>query len=68
MIDSHCHLADDAFAADLTEVIERSKGAGIERVLVILEAANAQEEAQAQKVHLPLPPCPSRWASCSKTL
>ena len=51
MIDSHCHLADDAFAADLTEVIERSKGAGIERVLVILEAANAQEEAQAQKVH-----------------
>lgn len=49
MIDSHCHLADEIFQADLLEVIERSKGAGIERLLVILEAANVQEEAQAKK-------------------
>ncbi len=51
MIDSHCHLADEIFANDLVDVIERSKGAGLERVLVILEAANSQEEAQAQKAH-----------------
>ena len=51
MIDSHCHLADEIFAADLADVIERSKSAGVERVLVILEAANAQEEAQAKKAH-----------------
>ncbi len=51
MIDSHCHLADDMFAADLAEVIERSKVAGVERVLVILEAANPQEEEQAKKAH-----------------
>ncbi len=51
MIDSHCHLADETFAADLAEVIERSKGAGVERVLVILEAANPQEEAQAKTAH-----------------
>jgi TatD DNase family protein len=47
MIDSHCHLADDTFAADLGPVIERAKAAGLERVLVVLEAGNAQEAEQA---------------------
>ncbi|MEQ1730752.1 MAG: TatD family hydrolase [Vicinamibacterales bacterium] len=51
MIDSHCHLADEIFATDLVEVIERSRGAGIERVLVILEATNPAEESQATKAH-----------------
>jgi len=51
MIDSHCHLADEIFATDLVEVIERSRGAGIERVLVILEATNPAEEAQATTAH-----------------
>ena len=50
MIDSHCHLADQAFAADLDEVIRRARDAGIERALVILEAGNATEAAQAERV------------------
>ena len=51
MIDSHCHLADEVFEADLPDVITRTKEAGFERVLVILEAGNAKEEGQAKKVH-----------------
>ena len=50
MIDSHCHLADDTFAADLEGVIRRAQDAGLERALVILEAGNAKEAAQAQRV------------------
>ena len=50
MIDSHCHLADDAFAADLEAVVARAKEAGLERVCVILEAGNASEEAQARRL------------------
>ena len=50
MIDSHCHLADETFAADL----ERGRRAarrtpGVERALVILEAGNAKEAAQAER-------------------
>ena len=29
MIDSHCHLADDAFTKDLPEVLERAQAAGL---------------------------------------
>ena len=50
MIDSHCHLADETFAADLDEVIARAREAGVERALVILEAGNAKEAAQAARV------------------
>jgi TatD DNase family protein len=50
MIDSHCHLADDAFEADLDAVIARAKQAGVERVMAILEAENAREEAQADRL------------------
>jgi len=48
VIDSHCHLADHVFAADLPAVVERAKAAGLERALVILEAGNASEAAQAR--------------------
>ena len=51
MIDSHCHLADEVFSADLAEVIGRSRDAGIERVLVILEGGNLAEEVQAGRAH-----------------
>lgn len=47
MIDSHCHLADAAFAADLEAVVERARAEGLERVLVVLEAGNANEASQA---------------------
>jgi TatD DNase family protein len=50
MIDSHCHLADEAFAVDLEAVIERAKAAGLERALVILEAGNVREADQARRV------------------
>ncbi len=50
MIDSHCHLADPTFAADLEAVVARAKDAGVERVCVILEAGNAAEEAQAKRL------------------
>ena len=50
MIDSHCHLADETFATDLDQVIARAREAGVERALVILEAGNAKEAAQAERV------------------
>lgn len=50
MIDSHCHLADAVFSADLDLVVGRAKDAGVERVLVVLEAGNEQEAAQAVRV------------------
>ena len=50
MVDSHCHLADETFAADLGAVVARAKEAGLERTLVVLEAGNATEAAQAERV------------------
>jgi TatD DNase family protein len=50
VIDSHCHLADEAFAADLEAVVHRAKDAGVERALVILEAGNGNEEALAVRL------------------
>jgi TatD DNase family protein len=50
MIDSHCHLADEAFAADLDAVVARAKEAGLERVMVILEAGNEKEATQAAHI------------------
>src|SRR4029079_15373146 len=50
VIDSHCHLADETFSAELAAVLARARGAGVERALVILEAGNEQEAAQAGRV------------------
>lgn len=47
MVDSHCHLADETFASDLAGVVARAMEAGVERALVILEAGNTAEAAQA---------------------
>jgi TatD DNase family protein len=47
VIDSHCHIAGPEFAADLTEVIDRAKNAGVARALVILAADDGPEIAQA---------------------
>jgi TatD DNase family protein len=52
VIDSHCHLADETFAADLGDVVERARAAGVERALVILEAGNAGEAAQATRLEI----------------
>lgn len=50
MIDSHCHLADKTFATDLDAIVQRARDAGLERVLVILEAGNDEEAAQAERL------------------
>lgn len=50
LVDSHCHLADATFADDLDDVVQRAQRAGLERVLVILEAGNTAEAAQAVRL------------------
>lgn len=50
MIDSHCHLADEAFSADLPAVVARAREAGLERVLAILAAGDDKEASQAARV------------------
>jgi TatD DNase family protein len=47
MIDSHCHLADDAFAADLGAVIDRARQAGLTHALCILAAGHKAEAERA---------------------
>ena len=49
MIDSHCHLADDAFASDLEDVIGRARAAGVTSALCILSAGDATESTAAAK-------------------
>src|SRR5262245_14147510 len=50
MIDSHCHLADETFASDLADVVGRARDAGLERVLVILEAGHTGEAARSDRL------------------
>jgi TatD DNase family protein len=47
MIDSHCHLADEAFAEDADAVVERAAEAGLTHALCILEGGNDTEERRA---------------------
>jgi TatD DNase family protein len=50
MIDSHCHLGDKIFEEDLEAVVSRAREAGVDAALVILEAGNALEAAQAVRL------------------
>jgi TatD DNase family protein len=50
VIDSHCHLADDAFAGDLDAVIARARDAGVTDALCILAAGDEAESARARTV------------------
>ena len=50
IIDSHCHLADEAFESDLDATVARAKEAGLTRALVILAAGDEAEAARARKV------------------
>ena len=38
MIDSHCHLADNAFAEDLDEVLQRAEEHGVEAMVTIADS------------------------------
>jgi TatD DNase family protein len=50
MIDSHCHLADDAFVKDLPDVIARAQAAGLTQALCILAADNPVEAERAREL------------------
>jgi TatD DNase family protein len=50
MIDSHCHLAGEEFAADLDAVVERARAAGLSGAMVILSAGDDDEGERAGKV------------------
>ena len=50
MIDSHCHLADDAFVNDLDAVAARAQAAGLTHALCILAAENDAESERARHV------------------
>jgi TatD DNase family protein len=50
MIDSHCHLAGEEFAADLNEVVERARNKGVTGALCILAAEKDDESRQADLV------------------
>ncbi len=50
MIDSHCHLADEAFEATLEAVIARARDAGVEGALCILDATNDAEAVRSVRV------------------
>jgi TatD DNase family protein len=50
MIDSHCHLADEAFEADLDAVIDRAQRAGMTGALCILAAGDEVEAGRAEAV------------------
>jgi TatD DNase family protein len=45
LIDTHCHLADAAYAPDLPEVLERTWSAGVSRVVVVGESRASAERA-----------------------
>ena len=47
LIDTHCHLADPAYAADLPQVLERTWHAGVARVVVIGESLDRADAALA---------------------
>lgn len=50
MVDSHCHLAGDEFAADLDAVVSRARDAGVTGALCILAAGDEAESKRAATV------------------
>jgi len=50
VIDSHCHLADEAFEGDLPDVVERARQAGLHHALCVLAAGSAAEARRADRV------------------
>ncbi len=47
LIDTHCHLADPAYAPDLPQVLERAWAAGVARIVVIGESRERADAALA---------------------
>jgi TatD DNase family protein len=55
VVDSHCHLADLAFADDLEAVTDRARGAGLASALCILSADEPEEVQRAALVRAAWP-------------
>jgi TatD DNase family protein len=55
LIDSHCHLADEAFLADLPEVAERARAAGVNEAVCILSSDSPDEHARVEAVRAAWP-------------
>lgn len=53
LVDTHCHLADPAFAADAGEVVARARAAGVAGMVVIGETPEAADRALALAVAHP---------------
>jgi len=47
LVDTHCHLADAAFAGDAREVVDRAIAAGVGHLVVVGESRQAAEQALA---------------------
>ena len=47
LVDSHCHLGDAAFGADVAEVVARAAAAGVGHLVVIGESREAADRALA---------------------
>lgn len=54
-VDSHCHLADEVFQADLDDVVSRATAAGVSSALCILSADEPAEVARATDVRVVWP-------------
>lgn len=48
IVDTHCHLASPEFAADLPQVLARSREAGVERILVV--GTDTESSARALEI------------------
>jgi TatD DNase family protein len=55
MLDSHCHIAGEEFAADLDAVAARAAAAGVRTALCILEAEDEPELSRAAQVRAAWP-------------
>jgi TatD DNase family protein len=47
VIDSHCHLADEAFAPDREEAVSRARAAGVVGIVVVAEGLASADAARA---------------------
>ena len=50
MVDSHCHLAGQEFAADLPDVVNRAAAAGLSTALCVLSEGDQEEDAAAARL------------------